>query len=539
MKLNYRKTLCGGFAFFLISAFWMAYDTVIPKILTDKFGLPQTWSGVVMALDNILALFMLPLFGALSDRTNTRLGRRTPYILIGTIVAAVLFVGLSFIDNLQLTKLDAVSDVEAKSTLEFLYDYDYKTKVADGVEYELATPSGDKYILTGKFTREQFTSITLKTDKIDPRTGEVVLNSDGSPKQVINPLYLNYVIPARGAYAWDQTVSNPATLIFFMLLLLFVLVSMATFRSPAVALMPDVTIKPLRSKANAVINLMGAFGGILILLLGSLLKTGEPANDMMSYTLFFGIVSAIMLVSLFIFMLTVNEKKLVREMEEESRQLGLDTAPSDEQPSGKRRLTRGETKSLLLILASVVLWLMGYNAVISKYSVYAGKELALDYNLTLLIAQAAAIVAFIPVGIISSKIGRKKAILSGITMLSVAFGTAMFMDSNSPGIIMNIMFALAGVGWATINVNSFPMVVELSRGGDVGKYTGFYYAASMAAQTVTPVLSGMFLDIKMRYLFPYATIFVVASFVTMLFVRHGDSKPLPPKSRLDAFGATD
>ena len=115
----------------------------------------------------------------------------------------------------------------------------------------------------------------------------------------------------------------------------------------------------------------------------------------------------------------------------------------------------------------------------------------------------------------------------------------MFMDSNSPGIIMNIMFALAGVGWATINVNSFPMVVELSRGGDVGKYTGFYYAASMAAQTVTPVLSGMFLDIKMRYLFPYATIFVVASFVTMLFVRHGDSKPLPPKSRLDAFGATD
>ena len=129
---------------------------------------------------------------------------------------------------------------------------------------------------------------------------------------------------------------------------------------------------------------------------------------MMSYTLFFGIVSAIMLVSLFLFMLTVNEKKLVREMEEESRQLGLDTAPSDEQPSGKRRLTRGETKSLLLILASVVLWFMGYNAVISKYSVYAGKELALDYNLTLLIAQAAAIVAFIPVGIISSKIGRKR-----------------------------------------------------------------------------------------------------------------------------------
>jgi Na+/melibiose symporter-like transporter len=538
MKLNYRNTLCVGFAFFLISAFWMAYDTVIPKILTDKFGLPQTWSGVVMALDNILALFLLPLFGALSDRTNTRLGRRTPYILTGTIVAAVLFVGLSFVDNIQLTKLGAVSDVEGRSTLEFLYDYDYKTKVADGVEYELVTPSGEKFILTEKFTREQFTSITLKADKTDPRTGEVVLNSDGTPKQVTNPLYLNYVMPARAAYAWDQTLSSPATLIFFMALLLLVLISMATFRSPAVALMPDVTIKPLRSKANAVINLMGACGGILILLLGSLLKTGEPANDMMSFTAFFGIVSGIMLVSLIIFMLTVNEKKLVREMEE-SRRLGHDTAPDDNETPGKRRLTKGERTSLLLILASVVLWFMGYNAVTSKYSVYAGKELALDYNLTLMIAQAAAIVAFIPVGIISSKIGRKKAILSGIAMLSVAFGTAMFMDSNSPGIIMNIMFALAGIGWATINVNSFPMVVELSRGGDVGKYTGYYYAASMAAQTITPVLSGVFLDIKLRYLFPYATIFVVASFVTMLFVRHGDSKPLPPKGGLDAFGSVD
>ena len=224
MKLNYRKTLCVGFAF-PDKRLLMAYDTVIPKILTDKFGLPQTWSGVVMALDNILALLYCRFSARVRAQTPVR---RTPYILIGTIVAAVLFVGLSFIDNLQLTKLDAVSDVEAKSTLEFLYDYDYKTKLADGVEYELATPSGDKYILTGKFTREQFTSITLKTDKIDPRTGEVVLNSDGSPKQVINPLYLNYVIPARGAYAWDQTVSNPATLIFFMLLLLFVLVSMAT-----------------------------------------------------------------------------------------------------------------------------------------------------------------------------------------------------------------------------------------------------------------------------------------------------------------------
>ncbi len=536
MKLNYRKIIFVGFAFFLISTFWQAYDTIIPKILTDKFGMSQTWSGAVMALDNILALFMLPLFGAISDRTHSRLGRRTPYILIGTIVAAAAFVSLSFVDGMQLTKLSGVSDVKSRSSLEFLYDYDYKTKTApDGTEYELVTPSGERFRLTEKFTREEFTAITLKTDKIDERTGEIVKNKDGTAKQTVNPLYLNYVVPARQAYAWDVTVNSPATLVFFMGLLVIVLISMATFRSPAVALMPDVTIKPLRSKANAVINLMGSFGGILVLLLGAVMKTGDPANALMSYTVFFGIVAAVMIAALIVFMLNVNENRLVSQMEEESRKYGLEDAAQSDSAGNRRRLTKSELTSLLLILASVVLWFMGYNAVTSKYSVYAGKVLSLDYNLTLMIAQAAAIVAYLPVGMVASKIGRKKTILAGIVMLTASFGTAIFMTEKSPAIIMNIMFALAGIGWATINVNSFPMVVELSRGGDVGRYTGFYYTASMAAQTITPILSGMFLDIRMTYLFPYATIFVFGSFVTMLFVKHGDSKPTPAKSRLEAF----
>jgi Na+/melibiose symporter-like transporter len=536
MKLNYRKIIFVGFAFFLISTFWQAYDTIIPKILTDKFGMSQTWSGAVMALDNILALFMLPLFGAISDRTHSRLGRRTPYILIGTIVAAAAFVSLSFVDGMQLTKLSGVSDVKSRSSLEFLYDYDYKTKTApDGTEYELVTPSGERFRLTEKFTREEFTAITLKTDKIDERTGEIVKNKDGTAKQTVNPLYLNYVVPARQAYAWDVTVNSPATLVFFMGLLVIVLISMATFRSPAVALMPDVTIKPLRSKANAVINLMGSFGGILVLLLGAVMKTGDPANALMSYTVFFGIVAAVMIAALIVFMLNVNENRLVSQMEEESRKYGLEDAAQSDSAGNRRRLTKSELTSLLLILASVVLWFMGYNAVTSKYSVYAGKVLSLDYNLTLMIAQAAAIVSYLPVGMVASKIGRKKTILAGIVMLTASFGTAIFMTEKSPAIIMNIMFALAGIGWATINVNSFPMVVELSRGGDVGRYTGFYYTASMAAQTITPILSGMFLDIRMTYLFPYATIFVFGSFVTMLFVKHGDSKPTPAKSRLEAF----
>lgn len=540
MKLNYRKTLCVGFAFFLICAFWQAYDTIIPKILTDKFGMSQTVSGAIMALDNVLALFMLPLFGALSDRCRSKLGRRTPFILIGTIVAAVAFVGLSFVDSMQLTRISEYSNVEDQATLEALYDYNYEKKTdSSGTTYELVTKSGEKFVLKERFTREQFTSITLKVDKTD-ESGAVVTGKDGQPQKVTNPLYNDYVVPARQAVARDATLNNPAILVFFIGLLLVVLISMAVFRSPAVALMPDVTVKPLRSRANAVINLMGSFGGILVLVLGMVFKTGDVTNDMMSYVVFFAIIAAIMISALVIFMVTVNEPRMVEEMHEESRRYGIEDEVDEKNVNaGDRKLSRGELTSLLLILASVVLWYMGYNAVTSKYSVYAGNVLAKDYNMTLIIAQAAAIISYLPVGIISSKLGRKKTILAGVMILAVAFGGAIFMRQDSPTLVMNILFALAGIGWATINVNSFPMVVELSRGGDVGKYTGFYYTASMLAQTVTPVLSGLFLDIRMTLLFPYATVFVLGSFVTMLFVRHGDSKPIPPENRLEALGDID
>ena len=454
MKLNYKKTICVGFAFFLISMFWQAYDTLVPKILTDKFGMAQTWSGAIMAMDNLIALFLLPLFGAISDKCKSRFGRRTPYIFVGTILSSVAFFALSFIDNLQLSHLAGVS--------------------ADD--------------------------------------------------------------PDRLTRAWEATVQNPVTLVFFILLLLVVLLSMAIFRSPAVALMPDVTIKPLRSKGNAIINLMGTAGGIIVLALGIVFGTGKPENALMSYTLFFGVVAGMMLIALVIFLLTVKEPKLVREMEEESHRLGLDAeeeaVDAHAAAEGKgTKLDRSHLISLLLILASVALWYMGYNAVTTKYSVYAGNVLGLDYNTTLIIAQGAAIVAYIPAGILATKFGRRKTILGGVIMLFAAFFFASFLRAGSPAILVNLLFILAGIAWATINVNSFPMVVELSKAGDVGRYTGFYYTASMSAQIVTPILSGVFLDyIGMTTLFPYAAIFVALAFVTMFFVRHGDAKPTERKS---------
>lgn len=414
-------------AFFLICMFWQAYDNTIPLVLTYKFKMSQTLSGGIMAIDNILALFMLPLFGRLSDKCNTKLGRRTPFILVGTIIAVALFALLPFIDSL----------------------------------------------------------------------------------------------------------------LYFVITLVAMLIAMAVFRSPAVALMPDITVKPLRSKANAVINLMGTIGGIIALLLGIVFATKEIKNMddaymHSNYYYYFISVASAMLISLVIYMLFVRENRLARDMQEQSRALGLDEeitsydsgdeeAGSAAQAAGDRKLTKGELCSLLFLLASIFMWYMGYNAVTSKYSVYAADILHKDHNLTLMIAQAAGVVSFLPVGIIASKRGRKKTILAGVIMMVIAFGSMTFVTAETPMMVMNILFAIAGIGWASINVNSFPMVVELCTGSNTGLYTGYYYTASMAAQIVTPIFSGWLMDmLGLKILCPYAALFSAIAFFTMLPVRHGD-----------------
>lgn len=502
MKLNYKRIILVGFAFFLIQAFWQAYDNTIPMILTNKFGMSQAWSGAIMALDNVLALFMLPLFGAISDKHHSKWGRRTPFIVVGTLIAAVMLIALSFVDNAQLHHISDVAAIDDPAALETIYDRE--------ADETLLTPGGQKFVLSRQFTKEEFTQIRSQ------------ITVDGAA--VTNPDYTNYVMPARQACAWDATAKSPVTLVFFIALLLVILVSMAVFRSPAVALMPDVTLKPLRSKANAVINLMGSAGGILVLVLGMVFATSAVRNSLMSYIGYFAVIAAIMLAALVVFMLTVRENEWAAEMQQQSVELGLED--QEEAATGERKLSVDEVKSLIFLLLSIVLWFFGYNAVTSKYSVYASNILHKDYNLTLIIAQAAAIISYLPVGFIASRVGRKKTILAGVIMLTAAFTTASFMSAESPTMLMNAMFALAGIAWATINVNSFPMVVEMCSGGNVGKYTGFYYTASMAAQVATPMLSGLLMDrMGMHVLFPYAAVFTALAFVTMLFVRHGDSKP--------------
>lgn len=428
MKLDTKRTLLVGLAFFSICAFWQVYDGIIPLILKNTFHVGDALSGVVMALDNVLALFMLPLFGALSDRTHTRIGRRMPYILGGTAGACLCMVLIPLADRM-------------------------------------------------------------------------------------------------------------ANLPLFLIGLGLVLVSMATYRSPAVALMPDVTPKPLRSKGNAIINLMGAVGGIVMLIA---IKLMVPKTDRPSYLPLFLLTAVIMAVCVLVLRWKIDEPACVKKMQAESAGLP-DEEEKEETSAPGQKLERPVFISLCLILASVFFWFMGYNAVTTAFSKYANATWGMeggDYAMVLMVAQAAAILTYIPVGVIASRIGRKRTILAGVAMLAAAFGAAIFVRTFS-GIVF-FFFVLAGVAWAFINVNSYPMVVELSRGADVGKYTGYYYTFSMTAQIITPIFSGALMQFfGYHTLFPYATICVAISFVTMLLVRHGDSRPVPAKSKLEAFDVDD
>ncbi|NMA83449.1 MAG: SLC45 family MFS transporter [Epulopiscium sp.] len=427
MNLNYRRTFFMGLAFLSICAFWQLYDNIIPLILQNTFGLGETMTGSIMAIDNVLALFLLPLFGAFSDKVNTKLGKRTPFIVVGTIMAVFFMMLIPLADQSQ-----------------------------------------------------------------------------------------NFVL--------------------FFVALGATLIAMSIYRSPAVALMPDLTPKPLRSKANAVINLMGAVGGILTL---AMIRFLIPKEVHPNYTAVFLSVAILMIIAIVVLMITIRENKLTKEImiDEETLKQEL----SSEKHEKENAMPKDVQRSLFFLLASVFLWFTAYNAVTTAFSRYALKVWNLQggsFAIALMVATGAAIVSYIPIGIISSHIGRKKTIIGGIVMMSVAYFCGFLFTEYST--LINLVFAFTGIGWSAINVNSYPMVVEMSRSADVGKYTGLYYTFSMAAQVFTPIFSGFLLEnISYRTLFPYSVIFSILSLCTMIFVRHGDSKPPKKASKLEHFDVED
>ena len=521
MKLNYKKIFYVGLAFLLVSMFWQTYDSIITKILIDKFGLNQTWSGLVMALDNILALFLIPLFGSLSDKANTKRGRRTPFIIVGTVIAAFAFMALTFSDNVQKSKINTQSEII--NNYNTIYESDEDLSYSEWnsiylqVESEWLELKNNEIISIEKYNE-------YENDIILPM--EEILEDDIVSDEEVNELKILFDLHANKR-AWVVTSRSPSTFIVFVVTLLIALLSMATFRSPAVALMPDVTIKPLRSKANAIINLMGSFGALISL--GILMIFGLDRLSYVDYTPAFIAVGIMMIVLLIIFLIKVKEPELVAEKvaKEVKYNLEIDEVEIEEVKPEKlpeEKLSKEKRLSLILILVSVSLWFMGYNAVTTKLSDYAPKVLEIGYGIPIYIAHGAALIAFVPIGIIATKIGRRKIILMGIVLLTLCFGSVYFLTKDT-AFLMYLIFGLTGIGWATINVNSYPMVVELAKGSNVGKYTGYYYTFSMGAQIITPIFSGFLMDQFGRIaLFPYATVFVAMAFVTMFLVKHGDAK---------------
>lgn len=530
MKLNYRNTFYVGLIFFIISLFWQTYDMLIARTLIDKFGLNQTWSGIVMAFDNIMAVILLPLFGALSDKSNSKRGRRTPYIVVGTVLSAFAFMALAYTDQVQTLKIQATDIVENHYDIAFNDLADVRASEHWLTVVDNMTLEREESFNLGKISGVE---LSLWEDEIQIPMLEVISDHPteltNRELSIIRDLYYNYL----SNRAWEVTSNNLGNLFVFVGILFVALVSMAIYRSPAVALMPDVTIKPLRSKANAIITLMGTLGGVLSIYIINLSGIDTHSYDYHGSVYF--MIAIIMILVLGIFLWKVREPKLVKEKQDIEKQLQIFSQDNDGQKNGIAQMTRKRRISLYLMLTSVFLLFAGYNAVMSKISDYLPKVLNLNFfDFPFIIAQVFIVLIILPIGILSMILGRKRTVLLGMFILIIAMGSVYFLQENEAWKTAGII-GIAGIGWTMIGINTYVMVVELSKGNDVGRYTGYYYAASMSAQIFTPIFSGILMDNYGRLiLFPYATIFITLSLFTMIFVRLGDTTKVK-KSWLQAY----
>lgn len=645
LKLNYPQTFKVGFAFAIIMLFWTAYDFVVPLLLEQAYGLPSWARGLIMGLDNLLSLFMLPLFGKLSDNAHGKItkkfGRRTPFIVIGTLCAVVLmvFVPVSTL-NQQKTASEQLSyhlsnEFDIQSELEKWYDaalngeelygesalnfcdIDYLNKnkklfEKDGMtqqekdaarrEFFVSLRYYDK-LTSKKSVLNMFGDTTYFYDNVQIEDLSAICEDTGLTYQAMidsNANYNTFVKSGMGNYESNWIYNNVTkttgvkSLAIYMVILLLVLIAMATFRSPAVALMPDVTPKPLRSQANAVINLCGGIGGAIAFLIYTVVLFGTRVEN---YIIIFASVAAGMLLLLAGFLAFVKERKLVAKCQEICKEYEIDdfaegensetekfaeeliregdenyaldsdpdasiqdgindnnASAKDIDPetvefakqvlekkkhsspkewwNSKTDLEKGRLKSFILILASIFMWFMGYNAVSSNLSIYTTKALNLSPGVASIISgvsMGVSAIAFIPVGYMAAKIGRRKSIIIGFALAVISFILICFaVGTNDNQLIPAVLFALfyliAGFGLIIANVNTFPMVTELSTAETVGQYTGYYYVATMSAQAITPTLGGLVMDfVEDKYLFLYSAICIIIAIVLMIFVKHGDS----------------
>ena len=473
MKLNVKRTCRIGFAFFGILLLWQVYDSWCPTFLTDLFAhrmygmtsaelklsdpdkiLNVQWLvGIIMACDNLAALLLLPIFGNLSDRTRTPIGKRMPYILVGTFVSAVAF---PFI-----------------------------------------------------------------------------------------PLFF-----------------HRHNIVGMVAMMGVVLIFMMMYRNPAVALMPDITPKPLRAKANGIINIMGYFGGAFATVLGlkyvlsSYINAPLAERNIWVIEMPFIIASVLMVISALVLFRTIRENELAEKLKDEmeiGEQLAAVATPIDDD----KPMSRENKAMLLAILGAEFLWFMSDNALgtyIGNYVIYYLKSVSSATMILTILGGLASVIGFAIAGGIAEKIGRKWTISTGLMITFVGLIVMCFVrptDLVKAGsahgeftfpVLLYAVWVLKGFGMALVHNCSFPMVVELCSSKKIGKFTGFYYAASMSAQTVTPILLGLVLKAAMawRALPVYACILTLLSCTVFTsLVRNIKAGKVANVTGIEALGADD
>src|SRR5574344_2089810 len=448
-KLDYKRTFIIGFAFFGILLLWQVYDSWCPTFLTELFKEAlgtskneevQYLVGIMMALDNVAALIMLPLFGHLSDKTHTKIGKRMPYILVCTFICAVAF---PFI-----------------------------------------------------------------------------------------PILFHY-------HNMGGTIAMMAIVVFFSMM----------YRNPAVALMPDITPKPLRSKANGIINIMGYIGGAFATVVGIVFVLsnylgGAGATNWINHTaniwiieVPFLVASVLMVISALVLFFSINENKLEEEMKPEMERGEKVAAVVDEVKEDKP-LTKANKIMLFLILGAEFFWFMADNGIgtfMGNYTLYYLKCKTSSNMINTIVGGLGSVIGFAVGGIIAGKIGRKWTIAGGLVLALLSVATWLILGYaipvatpgesgyNSFPVYLYVIWGLKGFGMSLVHINSFPMVVELSSRKTVGRFTGYYYASSMAAQTITPCLLGLFLlspSFGFEFLPLYASACLIISLAIFLFVKN-------------------
>ena len=592
LKLNYPQTLKVGLGFAVVMIFWTVYNFVVPLLLEQAFGFSNTVRNIIVGIASAMCMVLLPVFGKISDKSGKtklgkKFGRRTPFIVIGTLITIVAMILVPISVSSQLTSSNTIrtqyqaffqaesgdvkisdpetgNDITRKELLAKWYDEaengvfthinrtDFEKLKEDHPDntrdfyinlYDVQISNGKVMgvIGAGKYTKSDVTYNENKTHE----TAEAVEISEEeyNAYNVTATAYAQYVDDAANDFisaAVNKKV-NWGFFAFFLIALVLIILAQTVIRTPAVSLMPDVTPSPLRSPGNAMINLIGGVGGgigFLIYTITCMFADKIPLST--QYWIIFGTMAGALTLVLGLFILLVREKKMVEKCNEICREYGLpvyeekeDEPTAEKKPKTNMFKSYGKKKmtSFLLILGAIFMWFIGYYSIANNMPIYCVKILGVSTGLASIVSGASLVVAaigFIPVGFMGRKIGRRWSIIFGFALAIISYvlvAICVNKASDTATIIFMACYMVSGFGLIFANVNTLPMVLEVSSPEDIGRFTGIYYIATMSAQTLGPIFGGLVMDYigGSKALFIFAAICVFIGALMMFFVRHGEA----------------